>query len=999
MISSVRRRFKGFNRMVPGLMASLLVIMLMQLQAWEPIEQMVNNQIMRWRGANAWDPRLVMISVDDKTLNELGQFPISRSYYAELLDRLREQGVSVVVFNLMLSDTISADILSADAATAGKLGAASRAATTQLARAMITHGRVVIGQAWSNEGEAVEPIPVLSETAIAVGHMRLQADRDGFTRMVEVTYNELPALGVAAAQAYSLEDELVTIPSDLSKLRLNWPGPINSLSTLSLVDVLRGKVKAKALEGKIVFVGYGATSGFAPMRTPFDYRWPVPGGYMHAAVVDNLLNQNWLRATPYSAAMGALLIGGPLMSWLLYRRQTLVQLVTGLSLSVGWIAVCVTALQAGHLLPVISPLVVMVLTMTSVIVWGRLQSNALLQVRSAFLSTMSHEIRTPLNAIVNLSEMLQETPLDDRQREYVETLDSSSQTLMALINDVLDFSKIESGQLMLEDYPVSITETVERSIELLAPRAAEKSIELVYAIAPTAPAMIFSDPVRLQQILSNLLSNAVKFTEVGEVSVRVAARPYRPKRRLLPTTFPRKSAGQKSARRTSLFWRLPTGKQLSSWVRQGLSQNGLLQGGLLGSAPRALRLQPRSLQATPADLYEVRFAVSDTGIGIPKERMAQLFKPFSQVSASTTRKYGGTGLGLSISKRLSERMGGDLWVKSTLGQGSTFYFTCQAQKAEIAQPTPEHLSGLKGTHLLVIDRNPTRREQLSRELQTLDIRLVQTASLSEAIVFIHNTPTFDGVILDEAVALRSSTVSAAIKNLRQAICNEQLPVILLSALKSEPPLAVSNATMLWKPVKQSSLHQALRSIRPIRLVPTSGLPVVPKATPLTPKPRTALPSADSAVDSNGPDGAPPDLAAARRREDLRILLAEDNRTNQRVAVRLLELLGYQADVVSSGIEVLTALKQQRYEVILMDMRMPEMDGVEATRQIRQMPQHRDIWIIAMTANGMAADRKRCFAVGMNDYLRKPIKREALDKALQRCPAIQQGLMPEQRLPG
>ncbi|MEL6263322.1 MAG: CHASE2 domain-containing protein [Cyanobacteria bacterium J06626_6] len=998
MMSSVRRRFKGFNRMVPGLMASLLVIMLMQLQAWEPIEQMVNNQIMRWRGANSWDPRLVMISVDDKTLNQLGQFPISRSYYAELLNRLREQDVSVVVFNLMLSDPISVDILSADAATAGKLGAASRAATTQLARAMITHGRVVIGQAWSNEGEAIEPIPVLSETAIAVGHMRLQADRDGFTRLVEVTYNELPALGVAAAQAYSLEDELVTIPSDLSKLRLNWPGSIDSLSTLSLVDVLQGKVKPKALKDKIVFVGYGATSGFAPMRTPFDYRWPVPGGYMHAAVVDNLLNQNWLRAIPHSGAMLGLLMGGPLMSWLLYRRGALVQLATGLGLSVGWVAVCVTALQAGYLLPVISPLVVMSLTMTSVIVWGRLQSNALLQVRSAFLSTMSHEIRTPLNAIVNLSEMLQETPLNERQREYVETLDSSSQTLMALINDVLDFSKIESGQLMLEDYPVSIVETVERSIELLAPRAAEKSIELVYAIAPTAPAMIFSDPVRLQQILSNLLSNAVKFTEVGEVSVRVAARPYQPKRGLLPASFTRQSASQASAGRSSLFWRLPSWKGIKNRLRRGFFQDGFLRGGLLGSAPRALQLSPRSLQAEATDLYEVRFAVSDTGIGIPAERMAQLFKPFSQVSASTTRKYGGTGLGLSISKRLSERMGGDLWVKSTPGRGSTFYFTCQAQKAEMTRLLPEHLAGLKGTHLLIIDRNQTRREQMSRELQALGIRFVQTASLSEAIVFIHNTPTFDGMILDEVVALRSGTVSAAINTLRQAICNEQLPVILLSALKSDPPLAVSNATMLWKPVKQSSLHQALRSIRPIRLVPTSGLPVAPKTAALAQQKRAALPSASSAVKSSSAESPTADqTTAARRREALKILIAEDNRTNQRVAVRLLELLGYQADVVNSGLEVLSALKQQRYEVILMDMRMPEIDGVEATRQIRQMPQHKDVWIIAMTANGMAADRKRCFVAGMDDYLRKPIKREALDKALQRCPAIQQGL--EQRLPG
>ncbi|MEL7333341.1 MAG: CHASE2 domain-containing protein [Cyanobacteria bacterium J06560_2] len=918
----MRKRFGAFTRMVPGLIASVSVVTLMQLQVWEPIDRMVHNQVVRWHGSRSWDDRLVIVNIDDKTLGELGQFPISRDYYGQLIERLRKSDASVVVFNLILSDNSP---MADNLREGGNASASARSATSKMAREMANHGRVVIGQTWSQDGAAVEPVPVLTETAIATGHMRLPIDLDGFTRLFELTYKGFPALGVAAIQAYSLEDDLISIPTNVEQLRLNWPGPIAELNTLSLVDVLNGTVPEETFQGKIVIVGYGATSGLSPMRTPFDNRWPVPGGFMHAAVIDNLLNQNWLRTIPNLSVAIALLLSGPLFSWLLYRRRILVQFIATGACSFGWLLTCIAALQAGYMLPVVPPMVMIGGAGLSLFVWGRLQSNALLQVRSAFLSTMSHEIRTPLNAITNLSEMLQETPLDDRQREYVETLCSSSQTLMALINDVLDFSKIEAGKLTLEDYPMSLAETLERSIELLAPRATEKSIELAYAIDASAPTMLISDPVRLQQILINLLSNAVKFTEAGEVSVRVSARPIQPRRSLLPRSL--KSSEEPSERRF----------ESDSNVKLDES----------------------------AGWCEMCFEVSDTGIGIPAERLTKLFEPFSQVSASTTRKYGGTGLGLSISKRLSERMGGDLWVKSTLGRGSTFYFTFQAKSAQASASLPDYLSALKGTHLLLIDRNKTRCEQISRELQLLDISLVRATSLAEAVVFIHNTPAFDGVILDGAIADRFGDKQAAIDTLRKAIENNRFPVILLSQLKSDLQPLSNDVTILWKPVKQASLYQALRSIKPFTL--------------------TAAPNSSA---------EPPSLLPNARRQSLKILVAEDNRTNQKVALRLLELLGYEADVVSSGGAVLEALASQRYDVILMDMRMPDMDGVETTRQIRQGTKQSDIWIIAMTANAMARDRKLCFAAGMNDYLRKPIKRQALDEALQ-----QVVLGPVRRLPG
>ncbi len=932
------KQLSELTRMVPGLTASVLVVLLMQVQAWEPVERMLHNQVVRWRGASDWDSRLVMVNIDDTTLDTLGQFPISRSYYAQMIERLREEDASVIAFNLILSDqsilsdswqedswqedSWQQDSLQEDDSTApGPLSA-----TALMAEEMLLHGRVVIGQAWSLEGAAVAAVPELSEAAIAAGHIRLPIDSDGFTRMVELTYRGLPALGVVAIQAYSLDRELVSIPMGIRQMRINWPASVTQLNSVSLIDVLNGETPPGTFEGKIVIVSYGATSSFTPMRTPFDNRWPVPGGYLHAAVINNLLNQNWLRSVPQTSIVFCLLIGGPLLSWLLYKRQAWFQLVTTGVGAFSWLLVCVAALHMGYMLPVVSPIVLVAITGIGLFVWGQLRSNALLQVRSAFLSTMSHEIRTPLNAIINLSEMLKDTSLTDHQKEYVETLYSSSQTLMALINDVLDFSKIESGRLTLEGYPTNLTETIERSLELLAPRAAEKGIELVYAVDPSAPPVIVSDPVRLQQILINLLSNAVKFTERGEVSVRVSARSVEQRRSLIGLPLKRR--------------------------------------GEAGSSP----FQPSSTQSSdprPADLCEMYFEVRDTGIGIPAERMAALFEPFSQVSASTTRKYGGTGLGLSISKRLSERMGGDLWVKSTVGKGSTFYFTFQSKAAAVSRPLPNYLSVLEGAHLLLVDRNKTRCEQISRELQKLEVSCARAVTLAEAIVLMRNTPVFDGVILDEAVADSFGSVSAAVEALRKGADNKRLPTILLSLLNHDLQALPSEVTVLWKPIKQASFYQALRSIKPFTLAAAPKL--------LLPLP----------------------LDTSKRRP-LKILLAEDNQTNQKVALRLLELLGYQADAVGSGKEVLTALESQRYDVILMDMRMPELDGIEATRRIRQLPIYANIWIIAMTANSMARDRKLCFAAGMNDYLRKPIKRETLAQALQQVPV---GEPPNQQIPG
>jgi PAS domain S-box-containing protein len=521
--------------------------------------------------------------------------------------------------------------------------------------------------------------------------------------------------------------------------------------------------------------------------------------------------------------------------------------------------------------------------------------------RVDLLAGMNHQIRTPMNAVLGMTGLLLESKLTPEQREYAETVLTSGENLLEIINDIVDFTKIESSRLELEELRFNLFECLEDAVDLMVSGAATKNLDIGYSVDEEVPAYLIADRARVRQVLVNLLSNAVKSTVEGGISIKV------------------------------------------------------------------------SMEQREGSKIHLLFAVSDTGSGIAADHMEHIFDPVGRAGGNSSEQSGGTGLGLAISKSLAALMGGALWVESQPGKGSTFFFTMQARVEKAAQSEPKLLTG---THtVLLIDTGRLTHMTFESHAKRVGLTMVNAHSVAEAAKILAKYE-MDAVVVATSLSGQDGkdVVAALAKSLRK-----DPPVVMLGSLGINNPEAafgMKPAGWLSQPIKALNFDHVFGEI-------LGGVPSTTLSGALN----------GAAQDSLSAEAVAP--SAPRARKSLRVLVAEDNSINQKVAVKMIKSLGYRADVASNGMEVLDALNRQPYDIVLMDVQMPEMDGLEATRRIRSMaPKAEGPHIVAMTANATQRDEDVCLTAGMDEYLAKPVRITDLKAVFDRWCEANPDLNPE-----
>lgn len=511
--------------------------------------------------------------------------------------------------------------------------------------------------------------------------------------------------------------------------------------------------------------------------------------------------------------------------------------------------------------------------------------------QARFVAQISHDLRTPLNALVGMSTLLNGTPLDDEQRELVDMLSSSSESMLHLINDLLDLSKIEAGALKLVPEPFDLRSVAESTFDMVGMMAAQKGLRLAFLAEDSMAERFVGDSMRIRQMLVNLVSNAVKFTDEGQIVVRASTQ-----------------------------------------------------------------------SATGSTMRNVTLTVEDSGIGISKEGLSRLFKPYAQATDATAHSHGGTGLGLYIVRHLAEMMGGSVHATSEEGTGSTFGFTIPLPADGSGRGRSAETLRLAGGLVLVAVDHADERAMTIQLLERAGVEVVEAHTSDETVGLMGTTKRLEAILVSSDIA--DTRGESSFRAVCQAAHNQGLPLIELSPFRTRADAPESDGVRLNTPLRRDALYRTLSDVlAPATTQTTMEMHV---HTPYAPLETTFAPPA------------------------MHILLAEDNPINQKVTLRLLKSLGLGADVVENGLEAVNAVESKGYDVVLMDVMMPIMDGLEATRQIRQrfrsMPTPPRI--IAVTANAMAGDRERCLEAGMDDYIPKPLRLEALRGALDSITAAQ-----------